>query len=279
MATGDTRDFTSASAERAAGFVLDHVIAIATSDSRDDPDLEGSGLIFEIGSALILVSAAHVFRRLRDGLYLLPPRSEPIDVTGSARTSFDRNQPYDLDVGFLRLSPADAVKVPTVCRTQVWNVSDQEHLARPRIYIGLGFPAARQGRDVDRKRFYLKPTVVSGMAAPRNAYAACKMEPSSHLLMTFNRHWVIAGSVVGPAPELKGISGGGIWRVNPLESYSHEHKPVLAGVITEYNAPCYPDAIHGTRVGPILSFVAKAFPELASAIPSRIQSQFRVREI
>ena len=96
-------------------------------------------------------------------------------------------------------------------------------------------------------------------------YAALNADTDSQLVLPFEKKdiWTITGQV--SAPDLNGISGGGLWRV-PVHDESRIGDTRLAALGIECQAKGRHRHIRATRIRTVLTAVFNSFPDLRPAL-------------
>lgn len=87
--------------------------------------------------------------------------------------------------------------------------------------------------------------------------------------MTYQRHKMQVGSDVRVAPKPQGMSGGGLFRFDSLRDMSLGETTIidkLVGIMIEYHENR--SVIVATNIAFALTAIRKAFPTLASSLPT-----------
>ena len=98
----------SSKAKKVAELVSPFVVPIFGVDKRREPEFHGSGVLIRQANRFLVVSAAHVFDRLLDGVHLLLPKRErqalsnPITLT--VKDTNGRRTGDQIDLGYVDLT-------------------------------------------------------------------------------------------------------------------------------------------------------------------------------
>lgn len=241
--------------EEAVPLVRSSVVPLYGADQHAQPDYEGSGILLRLGGRHFLVSAAHVFDALHGDVFLIlekigdlklknPPH---VTVAPDSRRNKDR-----FDMGYVLLTPEEVNVIGEDSFLQSGDLSPRDAAAPRRGYFALGFPVSKQERDEYRKVYKTSMMRVATIETRDAIYVRTKFTRDFHLLLRFNeRNMRGPGGRRGSVPNPRGLSGGGIWRVNPFEQYRPDNRPKLVGITIE-RPPEYGKALLGTRIEAVL---------------------------
>ena len=225
------------------------VVPIYGADDQLKPVFEGTGVLVRLQDDFLLVSAAHVFKALRRGVFLLLDGREKQPLLNravvNALEAGQRPHQDRIDIGFVRLTSeeADAAGRANFIEARPRVVPSEVHWYLR--YTILGYPAKAQVRLDDEG-------LVRPMLMP---YHAPELKASEYVRVGLNRDEVIAidfnhRHIVddlgrgGGRPDMVGLSGGGIWQFNPLERDLDRNPPALVGFLAA-PAPRHGKAIFG----------------------------------
>lgn len=234
------------------------VIPVFKVRSSGQPEFEGSGVLLKRGSHYYLVSAAHVFdhcnRRplvLDGGLGGAVLTNEPYVTNPPAGMPREKDR-FDIGVVPLTNSEVDALgcarfqELPEV-EPPVWN---EEFNA----FLLIGCPVSHQGHNVDsgemevtRVRSFLGP-------ADSRAYHLTRLPPETHLLMKFRERDMQMNGQRGAAIHPRGMSGGGVWRIDYSPLRSPTVLPPLEGIFIE-RPPEFGPSLVATRTRVLTHFL------------------------
>lgn len=245
---------------------------IAADDGRR-PRHVGSGVLVAFNDRSFFLTAAHV---LRDALghpwaiageqNLVPPQSAVYFTTPA-----EAHQHDTADVGFVELTPNEVHQLGDVEFLSPARPDPDERrrppqpgLTRP-FYFVFGYPASRMKANPQTKTVRATGAFpLLSVPVERYVYTAINRPEHAHLIVAFDRgdSHGRKGAVVAPHP--RGISGGGIWRVDDLVHLKPEATRLVA-IATEWWAQ--QEALVGTRIGVVLDGLRARYPDLQAFIP------------
>ena len=232
MLSGST-DLLLDKVEQAFPEVAPSLVALCRCDDRDQPDFRGTGVLFSAGDSHFIISAAHVFDELVGGVFLLHPGGTEWPLQNSPEVPLaeggDR-QDDRLDVGFVRLEDGEAETIGKHRFLQPRNASPRDAAAPAMGYFVAGFPAKWERPDYSQHTLPNRLMRYAGIEAPARAYQYTHLTRDFHLALKFHPNRVKGPKGIGGAPDTHGMSGGGVWRINPLVTYGPDSKPYLVAI-------------------------------------------------
>lgn len=229
-------------------------------------DFEGSGVLVRFRHRHFLVSAAHVFDALHEGVFLLaegrnkyPLINQPVLTNPPPR----KPRAYDdTDIGFVHLEQEE---VEALGQANFFHLDDVETQTDDysHEYIAVGYPERDQQRIGVEYSFQLGPRSYRAPEAEPKHYRRSKTNTSTHLLMAYNQNRIEGpNGVVGTGPSMKGYSGGGIWRhVATTEVVAPRELLVAIFLGHPIN---YKQSLVGTRIAVVRELLAADFSGINS---------------
>jgi len=237
-----------------------------------------SGLLLRTGPRRFLVTAAHVLDSNSTGPgecsdLVTYGRGKGIVLRGeSFRTAIvdgkTRNEDL-LDIGFALLNAESADQMgedrflsPADCDPNATGRS-------PALYGALGYPACLNedvGPDTQGTA-NPKPFLYTSPLHPASAYRRMGVSPLTHLLLDVSRR-----KTTGPGgrkvklPDLRGMSGGGLWRLGEYSPGPRITAPRLLGVVTERRWG-HGGGLLAARIGLVFEALRKVYPEFDGLLP------------
>ena len=271
--------------ERISNFVPRHAwrstVAIVVA-KRPAVHLLGTGSLFQIADRRFVVTAAHVVRLAHEDdrtIGISGDSNSLISVHGDwiSSASSSGEDPFDVAVYSL---PGAAVQ--QLSQFRFLRMTDASFGEQPKtaVFTLFGHPGiwASPSRD-DGEKVQLKGLEYTAYAYERSVDNLLGYNPKYHLLLDAEAEQVTwtdgsraefthrNGTVVIFPRDLKGISGGPVWRTAdlnlPIERW-HPLSPSLAGVQTGVYQPS--QVIRVTRWAAVTTLIHAAFPELRPAI-------------
>ena len=106
---------------------------------------------------------------------------------------------------------------------------------------------------------------------PPASYKGLGYDQSVSVLLGFNKRRVWTELGCKSAPDLYGMSGGGVWYFGGRLSDALSH-PLLAGIGIEWLKNVKYKAIVATRIDRILEAIVEKYPELGILVQEALQS-------
>lgn len=221
----------------AADRVERHVVPVF--HAPDDSELEpaGSGVLARLGDCAYLISAAHVLDHCDTGVFVprksgkIEPLVNPTIVTGrppGTTRDYDR-----IDIGFVRLTADETDAVGFERTVDLDVVSGPPMPSATTLFLVLGFPLRDHSTDPSAGTMTGELTSLMTGMADESAYRRAGIDERSQLLLRFDRRVIATKKAVGAPPEMKGISGGGVWPVRIDAIRSEDQTPLFAGIVIE----------------------------------------------
>ncbi len=213
-----------------------HVVPIFHGSDEGTLQPAGSGVLVRLGSRAYLVSAAHVLDHCEFGVFvpktthLVEPLENTPILTGlRAGASRDDDR---VDVGFVRLTTAEKEDFNE-------RLLDLDVVSGPPMpiattfFVALGFALKSHTANRSTKTIQSQITCFMTGLAEESVYERAHVDPRSHILLRFDQRSVATKSGRGSLPDMKGISGGGVWPVRVDLSDSVAQIPLFGGIVIE----------------------------------------------
>lgn len=214
-----------------------HTLPVFRCGESSNPDHEGTGLLVAIDSKRYLVSAAHVFDQMENGVFLLLRGREDLPLTNTpivTEAPHGNGRASDtLDLGFVRLTADEVAALPSESFLALPHQVPQ-HSDTPKIgYVLYGFRVRDQALDHKRRVYQTKGTRALLQACDESAYKKVGVSPGTHLLLEYDERKIRDSTSQGAPGSPKGMSGGGAWAFDPRAAIGRGWKPHLAGIFVE----------------------------------------------
>lgn len=267
---GEQREFAKRALQDASEWILARTVVLYAQATGGNPVIEGTGVLLKIADVAFILSAAHVCagvvkdgRALLVGVHGAPLISlEGLDV----QVSDDRG---DEDIAFMRL-PSE-VAVVLARHKSFLRLSEVDVERRPPTrgsYAVLGFPCGSQRTVAEgvlnAEPFWFLSWLYEGELVSFTVGKSIALEFVPKRVLDLN------GDPVR-APELRGISGCGIWRLIgiddgvPGQAWQPAHTIRLAGIEHTVVGP----AIKGVLAFRVVDAIRQNHADVASADVSR----------
>lgn len=247
---------------------------------RGQPEFWGSGVLLKLASEHFLATAAHVIHEVADQLVPHGVRPGMLVTFGSERHvalhgRVHRTLPPDgasesedlVDAALLELSAADASEIDDAHFLTTQDIDVRDHLAPPKRYFLLGFPANWQKRDLPAASMKTKLYPGMGQELPPAAYEVLGYPRLRNLAVGFDRRKTKVDGKFEQSPDPRGTSGGGWWRVDQRFGPLTADSSVKLVAIMSKHYPGKEKAMLATRISVFIQLLSAARPELSDQLP------------
>ena len=241
------------------------VCPIYTRDQSGNVQVTGSGTLVTLNSVYFLITAAHVVRESENSEQCILAPSTLLPLKQCSTTAGDRTD--KLDFAIFELGDEQ------ILATKAWRGfydlgRDKGPLGIPRHeeFALTGFPATKNKiAATANRRHYIPPPspftlTVQHVGADDPIFDGITYNHDHHHVFYFHRRKFLgeSGRRVR-APELNGLSGGGVWHLEDGKSAPHAStRFTLRGIIIEQNPN--PPRVIATRLEVILHDIRYYFP-------------------
>lgn len=260
-----TSDLYNEAAEAAANSVRGCTVPLFKRLSDDHIDFEGTGVLVRLADHHFLFSAAHVFEKLTGGVFLLAEGRERHPLESNAVCVSGSTESYDYDVGYILLTTNEVNAIGAANFLASERLATLEADGHTPGYLAVGFPAKFQYPKAGEDVFMVNGMRYHALECKRSAYDLVGVSRSSRVIIQYDRNKTHGPKGVGGSPSFVGISGCGIWRLNPLRSHSPASPPELVAILTD-NPTKYRKGLLSTRVGVLLAALVKKYPVLSDTV-------------
>jgi len=233
------------------------------------PSLHGTGTLLKIADLHFVITAAHVITGGNNNLFMIPSDS-PLKVFFIGEAILASN----VDVGVLELNSEEAKKIPPERFLRLDHFSTDVGTADS-LYAVMGFPQMMFNLENERViKYHLLATAWEGNPEELGGY---ENDFHFHIGASLDEtrgpdgkpiEFMYPGvSVSAPFPqELKGISGGPVWRIanSPHENQSDSSHARIVGI--ECGVFQKAQCIRAVKWGPVINMIAAARPDLRAPI-------------
>jgi hypothetical protein len=246
------------------------VIPLFEEDDRGRPLVRGSGCVLRLGGESFLLTAGHVLfdPKPATNLYTFVQRHVvPLngEMIAAAAAEIEGRPSDKYDLGIVRLE-GDLLPATYVLPS---GMSSTPRFRTGQPLVFSGWPASRSKASVPRKRVHGDLSSLTLPALEEKRYEALELNPAVHIAarVDLNDLHTVGDRRVG-APELHGISGGGVFRAIPTVDRLSQATELI-GIIVGF-ADDRRTCLYGVRLNLFLSYLAAQHPELLVAMPSSL---------
>jgi hypothetical protein len=235
-----------------------HVLPVFCLDDEGGPSFEGSCVAVRTDDNHFVVSAAHVLDATTQGgvhLLLNGREQNPLqNPTWLTLTKYPGSRHDDLvDVGYIRLQEPELSAIGRDNFLDVANVSPPTTTWSSR-HILVGYPANRQARDDIAMTYNLQQTYFTSPEIAESKYRQSGLHRVRHFGMRFEGSRIVSPRGRGSQPNFKGMSGGGVWLMDPYTESSGAHDPHFVGLCLG-RAPKNKKVLFGSRIAALFSML------------------------
>jgi len=252
--------------ERAREWILDHTVAIYFQMDGGNPVPWGTGVLLRIADASFVLTASHVLERASEAtLRIAACVAGSRFVTVSPLELWRSSDTEQLDVGVVRLSDENAASLSLHKKYLRMSDLDTSQRMPKGAYLLAGFPAQYSKADHAAKE------ITASWFSYLTALAVDDGEQDGLTLRLQFRESIFRhadGSEARRAPELKGISGCGIfrlWQESQVDSLDR-WDPSWIRLSGIEHAVSPRSSIRGTIIGHALRVIAGSCPELVPSM-------------
>ena len=232
-------------------------------DDRGKAQLVASSVILRIGPARVLVTATHVVNdwpgiAINVGDALLQVRGQHATIyTNGTRAGSPEDK---LDLSLIRLDPALAERILPFNVTSLADLDLTTPVVGQDPFVLGGYPERRNRDGLKGEQFTAHAYALLMHDGEQALYDAIGADSASQLALPFERNdvWEIERQVT--APNLEGISGGGLWRVPIDEAPARETR--LAAIAVEQHQKGGNRHVLATRIRKVLSTLHQLYGDL-----------------
>lgn len=197
----------------------------------------GSGVFVKIGTTYFLFSAAHVFDEfeqlfipINEGKILIKPGGRIIKNNPKKERKSDE---LDLAILILDSQSVDDLSIDysfLECSNLEINHSTGEYLS----YIVFGYPSSWSKKSVSRNSFHSIPFFTFTNCVNLKEYEILKRNEYLNIIVEYDRQNIpnLKSKSISYSPDLFGISGCGLWYINP---FNLKDEPKLVGIMNEWS--------------------------------------------
>jgi hypothetical protein len=240
-----------------------YVLAVFCLDEAGGPSFEGSCVAVKARGSHFVLSAAHVLNAtIKGGVHLLlkgreqNPLQHPTWLTLTKYPGHRHDDP--VDVGYVRLKEAEIAAIGEQNFLDVSNGPPPRTIWSSRHFL-LGFPAHRQSRDDIDMKYNLEQTYFTSPEILTDKYAPAGLDQIKHFAMRFEGSRIVSKRGRGGQPNFRGMSGGGVWVMDPYTDYSAAKLPPFAGILVGRPAK-NKKVLFGSRIGALFSMLDSEIP-------------------
>lgn len=220
----------------AAASLERHVVPVFHLSDNSKLQSAGSGVLARLAERNYLISAAHVFDHCDEGVFV-PFSSgavEPLtNVTIVSKPPNGGTRDDDrMDVGFVRLTASEAQAFGIERMLDLEVVGGPPMPIATTMFLVIGYPHRDFVADSTRGRISSDVTHLMTGVADAAAYKRAGIDPRLNLLLRLNRRVIATRKSIGAPPNMRGISGGGVWPVR-VDLSGEELMPFFAGIVIE----------------------------------------------
>jgi hypothetical protein len=246
-----------------------HSIVAIVMQQGARPSLHGTGTLLQIADRHFVITAGHVITGGNSNLFMIPSDS-PLKVFFIGEAILADN----FDVGVLELRLDEARRIPPD-RFLRLNQFSADIGTADSLYAVMGFP--QMMFDLENKRVKKFYHVAPGWEGDPNKLCGYDDRFHFHIGAALDETRGPDGSLIdftypgvpvsAPFPqELKGISGGPVWKIADTPSDNHTDASQARIVGVECSVFQEPQCIRAVKWGHVINMIAASHPDLLGPI-------------
>ena len=228
-------DLVYEKAQAAALLVRQSVVPLYSADEEGEPVFQATGTLVRLGERRFVVSAAHVFDRLRGGVHLLiPGRAREAlgrpHFTSIAGPRGERHLDM-LDIGFCELTGDEAASLDDETFVHIGDADPVLGRNWAHRCLLIGYPEKSQTRVAELSVYRHEQTYYSAPEISDSVYRRSRLNRERHVGVEFDRRKIAGPVGKGGKPMFHGMSGCGVWLLNPYEAPTAGNQVPLLGFL------------------------------------------------
>jgi hypothetical protein len=242
-------------------------------NARKEPEPIGTGVLLSLAEARFLLTAAHVLD-LRNGRPLLVQAGSSImpvggDVVRIQHTGAQSSVDDQVDIGIVRITGGSWQDTPSSVFLQWSELDHSPSVVTGDAFAVVGYVLSQQKGALRGSELHAWAYRMVAQESAVEAYTACRYDPKVSLVLGFEKRRMWGPEGQHTAPNLYGVSGGGVWRFGRRLRDATEMAR-LTGIVIE----CHPRARHkhilATRVRPIIAALTQRYADVNAFVTSEI---------
>ena len=250
----------------AANRIAPAVRPIMGESARKRPEVVGSGVLVRIAERRFLFTAAHVLDALENRSSYLDLAGTLVPLAGHSRSTKPPSEGRHadrLDFAYVLLAEEARAAIPDSYYLSADQLGRDE---QPRYespgrtpYLVAGYPSSRLKVNARDGTYHARPMPLATVVATLDVHRQLQLSTDSHIALEFDRSRMVrrAGPAVGPEP--RGVSGGGVFRLDSL-TRGLDAPDKLVGIVVSWRREP-PLCLIATRIEAFLAPISVEFPE------------------
>ncbi|MCC7526605.1 MAG: hypothetical protein IT250_17405 [Chitinophagaceae bacterium] len=240
--------------------ILNSTIQLFFDDKKGHPRATGSGVLFELANKHFVFTAAHVIAENPDDTYAIIGHNAAYlgGMLHSVTLPMSRNRNDDkIDLAIIELDPIVAERLTAEYKFQTVNDILLNHTANESTqYLSIGYPVTKTKKIWGSNIIRTIPFIYNSKAQLNFKYQNFGFDTKTHIAIGFNREVISdSNSNIHLAPDLKGISGSGIWYLPNFPAVFHPQQKKLIAISIEQINNTPNQAIIATKIDSIIDFI------------------------
>jgi hypothetical protein len=236
------------------------------------PIPHGTGVLFEIGDTVFILTAAHVLDVTSNELLLVSPRESGDYVKLNGMDRYVSKEKGRVDIGIVRLAGLVQTQILQDREATKLSELDIEPIVPNGVYAILGYPVelceleANSSDRVSKAIFY--PTIPhpDGFIDPAEDIS---------IALQFQFDCVDIDGNAGKAPHPGGVSGCGIWKLSDTFDISAGWRPSNIRLVGIEHALVGRSLLRGTRIKHAMGGIATTCSEFRRSIELSLRVSFK----
>jgi hypothetical protein len=240
-------------------------------NTRKEPEPVGTAVLLALGDVRFLITAAHVLD-LRNGRPMLVQAGGTImpiggEVVRIQHTAASKPADDHVDIGIVRLSGGEWQSVPGSQFLGWLELDHSASVATLDAFAVVGYVLSQQKNAIKGTELHAWAYRMVAVESQDEVYASLGYDPNVSLVLNFEKRRMWGPEGQHTAPNLYGVSGGGVWRFGRrLRDATGAAR--LAAVVIECHTKTRHKHILATRVRPIIAALTQRYSDMREIVTS-----------
>lgn len=255
--------------ERLSSRVLTVTAPIVQEDARGELELVGSSVLISFAEARFLVTANHVLSRRQNNTLFVGVSPEIVEVTGQSialcTTGAQSETEDHVDIGIVRLEGEAWASVSSRSFASWPELDVRPPVLARQSYALTGFPYSYNKKMVEHLRLNAIAYKAIGLECTEVAYQCVGRNPTTNLMVGFDRNAMWGEQGIKTAPDLYGVSGSGLWRFG-RRVRDATSAPLLSAIAIEWQKKGRNRHVLGTRMPVVIEAMVNTYDDVRAFV-------------
>ena len=251
--------------------VLEVTVPIFRPDTRQNPELVGSGVLIALADVRFLITAKHVLDFGKEDQLIAGVSPEFATIAGdvwrvSAKMALSDDDDF-IDLGIVRVRGGPWDSLP-ISKFAAWEELDPNPPILSRHSFALiGFPISKNRKPLQGGNVKSFAYRMAGLECDSDSYQEAEHDPRVNLMVGFDRKQMWSPHALETSPDLNGASGSGLWHFG-RKLRETRAEPRCSAILIECHKRRHKYLL-GTRMNVVLHAIAERHPDVREFIEAR----------